>query len=68
MLYSLVLLVALRFTASAGFLFEDASLLDPKVAAVTVHEFNFVLTWEMSMLYTDKDDVQWVSINTSSCW
>jgi len=26
-----------------------------------VYEFDLTLTWEMSMLYTDADDVQWVS-------
>ena len=43
------------FVSSAAFLIDQPS-------ATNVYRFNFTLTWELSMLYTDQDDVQWVSV------
>ncbi|XP_067947625.1 uncharacterized protein [Watersipora subatra] len=54
-----LLLLSCLSLSAFGFLLEEPSYRDSRLADKNVHNFTFVLTWEQSMLYTDKDGVQW---------
>ena len=60
-MFQCFLLLALS-AQSQCFLVDDAtSFKHPAASHRKVYEFNWELTWESSMLYTDSDDVTWVS-------
>ena len=60
-MFQCFLLLALS-AQSQCFLVDDAtSFKHPAASQRKVYEFNWELTWESSMLYTDSDDVKWVS-------
>jgi len=51
------LLIYLFFTAYITTVYSSSS------SESNVYEYDFYLTWEMSMTYTDSDGIIWVSSN-----